>query len=79
MPILCAAKRASVASPIPAAFILLVCVFFLVDGVVNWVAYSMVTGGFFWASSRACARGRAIRPRVREVVSFIYRHFGLVF
>lgn len=78
-PNLCAAEHASEASGQELYHIWLVCVFFLAGGIVNWVAHSMVTSGFIWASSRACARGRTIRPRVREVISFIYRHFGLVF
>ena len=73
--ILCAAKRASVASPIPAALVLFRIAFFMVGFVV------IQSLGFSSSRPRqaprrgAPPRGRAFRSRVCEVLSFVHQGF----
>ena len=77
--ILCAAKRASVASPIPAASVLFRIAFCMVDGVVIGCACDPLSSASFAPSSGARPRGRAFRTGVREAGTFIHRGFGGVF
>ena len=72
----CAARRASEASAYPEVFILILSVFFLVDSVIIHVVdfFPLSVSGAPRRGARP--RGRAFRPRVREVISFVYRRFS---